>query len=161
MKLHSKKYSQLLPVSLAKAWEFFSSPQNLNEITPANMKFEILSQDVSRMYVGQVIQYNVSPFPLVKMGWVTEITHVVEKHYFVDEQRFGLYAFWHHQHIFEEQEGGVLMTDILHYRLPLGVVGKLLNALFIQDKVKAIFDYRLQVLENKFSKPVLTRAENH
>lgn len=156
MKLHEQRYEQFLPISLDEAWDFFSRPQNLNEITPHDMKFEILTKDIPRMYQGQVIQYNVTPFPLVKMGWVTEITHVKDKRYFVDEQRFGPYAFWHHQHHFEEKDGGVLMTDILHYRVPLGIVGKLVNALFIQSKVKGIFEYRFHVLQNKFGNTALT-----
>ena len=123
------------------------------------MQFEILTTEITRMYAGQLIQYNVAPFPFIKMGWVTEITHVEDRKLFVDEQRFGPYAFWHHQHHFEEVEGGVKMTDILHYRVPLGIVGKLINALFIQRKVRGIFEYRFEVLENKFVKPVLTERE--
>ena len=159
MKLHRKEYKQFLPISLDEAWDFFSAPQNLNEITPAEMKFEILTDDIPRMYAGQIIQYNVTPFPFVKMGWVTEITQVVDKKMFIDEQRFGPYAFWHHQHIFEEVDGGVLMTDILHYRVPLGIVGKLVNVLFIANKVKGIFDYRFSLLENKFGSYTLTLQE--
>ncbi len=159
MKLHHHRYEQFLPISLDEAWNFFSRPENLNEITPPKMKFEILTEDIPRMYTGQIIQYNVTPFPLVKMGWVTEITHVEDKKMFVDEQRFGPYSFWHHQHIFEEQNGGVLMTDILHYRVPLAIVGKLVNALFIQSKVKGIFEYRNLMLENNFGKTALTIAE--
>ncbi|MCB9185897.1 MAG: SRPBCC family protein [Flavobacteriales bacterium] len=159
MKLHRQEYQQLLPISLDEAWDFFSRPENLNEITPDDMQFEILTENIPRMYQGQIIQYNVTPFPMMKMGWVTEITHVEDRKMFVDEQRFGPYAFWHHQHIFEEVENGTLMTDILHYRVPLGIVGKLINALFIQRKVKGIFEYRFRVLENKFVKSVLTSAE--
>lgn len=158
MKLHRQEYQQLLPISLEEAWDFFSRPENLNEITPDDMQFEILTENIPRMYQGQVIQYNVRPFPMMKMGWVTEITHVQNRKMFVDEQRFGPYAFWHHQHIFEEAENGTMMTDILHYRVPLGIVGKLINALFIERKVKGIFEYRFQVLENKFVKSVLTEA---
>lgn len=159
MKLHSRKYEQFLPISLDEAWDFFSRPQNLNEITPDEMQFEILTKDIARMYQGQIVQYNVTPFPFVKMGWVTEITHVEDRKMFVDEQRFGPYSFWHHQHIFEETDGGVLMTDILHYRVPLGVVGKLVNALVIERKVKGIFDYRFKVLENKFGQSALIIEE--
>lgn len=150
MKLHQKTYTQFLPIKLEHAWEFFSRPENLNEITPEDMQFEILTKDIPRMYQGQIIQYNVTPFPFVKMGWVTEITHVQDHRMFVDEQRFGPYAFWHHQHIFEKTEGGVLMTDILHYRVPLGIVGKIINALVISKKVESIFDYRFKVLDQKF-----------
>lgn len=159
MKLNRQEYQQLLPISLDEAWDFFSRPENLNEITPDDMQFEILTENLPRMYQGQIIQYNVTPFPMIKMGWVTEITHVEDRKMFVDEQRFGPYAFWHHQHIFEEVENGTLMTDILHYRVPLGVVGKLINALFIERKVKGIFEYRFQVLKNKFGNLVLTEAE--
>lgn len=155
MKLHRKEYKQFLPITIEQAWDFFSRPENLNEITPDDMQFEILTKDISRMYQGQIIQYNVTPFPLIKMGWVTEITHVEDQKMFVDEQRFGPYAFWHHQHIFEEAEGGVMMTDILHYRVPLGFVGKIINALVINKKVQGIFDYRFKVLDEKFGTTVV------
>ena len=111
------------------------------------------------MYQGQIIQYNVTPFPMIKMGWVTEITHVEDKKMFVDEQRFGPYAFWHHQHHFKEMPGGVMMTDVLNYRVPLGIVGKLVNALIIERKVQGIFEYRFKVLENKFGNTALTYQE--
>lgn len=159
MKLHVHRYEQILPISLAEAWDFFSRPENLNEITPPEMSFEILTDYIPRMYQGQLIQYNVSPFPMVKMGWVTEITHVADQKMFVDEQRFGPYAFWHHQHHFEEVAGGVKMTDVLHYRVPLGIVGKFINWLIIDKKVKSIFEYRFQILENKFVNSALRKAE--
>ncbi len=129
-------------------------------MTPKDMEFEILTKDIQSMYEGQIIQYCVTPFPFIKMDWVTEITHVENRKMFVDEQRFGPYAFWHHQHLFQAVDGGVEMTDILHYRVPLGIVGKLINALFIERKVRSIFEYRFHVMENKFGKPVLTHLEH-
>jgi ligand-binding SRPBCC domain-containing protein len=157
MKLQYHKFEQFLPISLDEAWDFFSAPQNLNEITPPEMKFEILTKEIPRVYAGQIVQYNVTPFPFFTSGWVTEITQVEERKLFIDEQRFGPYAFWHHQHHFKEQDGGVLMTDILHYRVPLGIVGKLVNALFIQSKVKGIFEYRFKLLEKKYANVVLPK----
>ena len=159
MKLHKKEFKQFLPISLDEAWDFFSRPENLNEITPKDMEFEILTENIPRVYPGMIVQYNVKPFPLVKMGWVTEITQVEDKRMFIDEQRFGPYAFWHHQHIFEEVDGGVMMSDILHYRVPLGFVGKIVNALVISNKVQSIFDYRFEVLENKYGNNVLNLKE--
>ena len=159
MKLHKKEFKQFLPISLDEAWDFFSRPENLNEITPKDMEFEILTDNIPRVYPGMIVQYNVKPFPLVKMGWVTEITQVEDKRMFIDEQRFGPYAFWHHQHIFEEVDGGVMMSDILHYRVPLGAVGKIINALVISSKVQSIFDYRFEVLENKYGNNVLNLKE--
>ncbi|MFT4525411.1 MAG: ligand-binding SRPBCC domain-containing protein [Bacteroidia bacterium] len=159
MKLHFRKHQQFLPIPLEVAWGFFSSPHNLNEITPADMQFEIITREIPRMYAGQIIQYNVTPFPFLKISWVTEITRVENMKMFVDEQRFGPYSFWHHQHIFEQRDGGVLMTDIIHYKVPFGIVGKLANILVVKRKVNAIFEYRTKVLQNKFGKSTLLEKE--
>lgn len=155
MILHNLRFEQFLPISISEAWDFFSRPENLDEITPQNMNFEILTEGLPKMYQGMIVQYNVTPFPLIKMGWVTEITHVEEQRMFIDEQRFGPYSFWHHQHIFEPTEGGVLMTDILHYKIPFGIVGKLANEMVVRKKVYGIFEYRTQMLQNKFGSSML------
>lgn len=110
------------------------------------------------MYQGMVIQYTVTPLLGIPMPWVTEITHVANRQYFVDEQRFGPYSLWHHLHRFEEVKGGVMMTDILHYRIPLGLVGKLLGAMFIDSKVNGIFEHRTKVLEQMFPSQVRTKV---
>lgn len=150
MLLTKREYRQFLPITLDEAWEFFSTPKNLNRITPEDMRFNILSGGDGPMYQGMVIQYTVTPLLGIPMPWVTEITHVKHRSYFVDEQRFGPYSLWHHLHRFEEVEGGVMMTDILHYRIPLGPVGKLMGRLFIDRKVNGIFEYRTKVLEGLF-----------
>lgn len=150
MKLEKIVFRQDLPISIHKAWEFFSSPLNLNEITPDDMKFEILSENVQLMHQGQIFEYRVTPFPGIKTSWVTEITHVKDFEYFVDEQRFGPYRFWHHHHGFAPIEGGIRMTDTIHYKLPLGIVGKAVNKLLVREKLISIFTYRIQTLENKF-----------
>jgi len=152
MLLTRKEYQQFLPITLEEAWDFFSTPKNLNRITPEEMRFNILSGGDGPMYQGMVIQYTVTPLLGIPMPWVTEITHVSDRKYFVDEQRFGPYSLWHHLHRFEEADGGVMMTDILHYRIPLGPVGKLMGKLFIDNKVNGIFEYRTKVLEQLFPK---------
>ena len=145
------KTEQKLPISLEQAWEFLSSPSNLERITPSYMGFSIITSDLpSKMYPGMFISYKVSPLFKIPMSWVTEITHVNENHYFVDEQRVGPYAIWHHEHQLEEIEGGVLMKDILSYRLPFGLLGQIINSLFIKKKVKAIFAYREKALLELF-----------
>jgi ligand-binding SRPBCC domain-containing protein len=158
MLLTRKEYRQFLPIPLEEAWEFFSTPKNLDRITPKEMRFNILSGGDGPMYQGMVIQYTVTPLLGIPMPWVTEIAHVENRSYFVDEQRFGPYSFWHHLHRFEEVDGGVMMTDILHYRVPLGPVGKLLGILFIHKKVEGIFEYRTKVLEQMF--PVSVRPKH-
>lgn len=150
MLLTRKEYSQFLPITLTEAWEFFSSPQNLNKITPVEMNFKILSGGDEPMHNGMVVQYTVTPLLGIPLPWVTEITHVEEGSFFVDEQRFGPYALWHHLHRFEAAEGGIMMTDILHYRVPFGPVGKLLGWLFIDKKVNDIFEFRTKTLEKLF-----------
>ncbi len=104
------------------------------------------------MYAGQVITYKVKPLLRIPMFWMTEITHVEEAKYFVDEQRFGPYALWHHQHHFKEVQGGVEMLDIIHYKLPFGPLGSLVNFLFVRKQLKGIFDYRFRYLEDHFGR---------
>ena len=127
---------------MQKAWDFLSDPKNLKTITPDYMGFDILSGADRKMFPGQIIQYILTPILGIPFRWVTEITHVEKGHYFVDEQRFGPYTFWHHKHFIKEIKGGVLMEDVIHYKLPLGPLGKLLNSLFINSKLNSIFKYR-------------------
>lgn len=148
--LHKK---QFLPSSPDQVWDFISNPQNLKLITPPYMGFVITSQNLPvQMYPGMIITYTVKPLAGIKMTWVTEITHMEEKRYFVDEQRSGPYTMWHHQHFLERVEGGVIMTDLVSYKPPLGILGKMAHALFIRRKLKAIFQYRQIALEKIFGK---------
>ena len=142
MKIFKLKYSQKLPISLNEAWDFLSSPNNLELITPKSMDFNITDWDRKKAYPGQIIQYTVKPILGIKINWVTEITHVRSKEYFVDEQRFGPYTFWHHKHFIKEIEGGVIMEDVIHYKPPFGLIGVLLNFLFINSKLNSIFKHR-------------------
>ena len=150
MKIFKLKYSQKLPISLNEAWDFLSSPSNLELITPKSMDFNITDYDNKKAYPGQIIQYTVKPLIGMKINWVTEITQVQDKEFFVDEQRFGPYSFWHHKHFIKEIENGVLMEDVIHYKIPLGPIGVLLNFLFINSKLKSIFKYRKQELIKTF-----------
>jgi ligand-binding SRPBCC domain-containing protein len=142
---------QRIPLTADAAWDFFSSPVNLNNITPADMSFKIISvHHGDRMYAGQVIEYKLRPVLNIPVYWMTEITHVEDKKYFVDEQRFGPFSMWHHQHHFKAVEGGVEMTDIIHYKLPLWFLGDIANALFVKRKLKKVFDYRYSKIEKLF-----------
>lgn len=153
MAVYSFSTKQVLPITLEKAWDFFSNPSNLQVITPKEMNFRIISQfHGNRMYPGQVIEYKVSPLKGISMYWMTEITHVEEGKYFVDEQRFGPYSLWHHQHHFKEVEGGVEMIDIVHYKIPYAWLGDLANFLFVKKKLKQIFDFRYDAVEALFKK---------
>lgn len=143
---------QFLPISLSEAWDFFSSPNNLAKITPAELGFVVHGNVPERMYPGLFIQYTVSPLLGIPMRWVTEITHVREGEYFVDEQRVGPYAIWHHEHFFTEVEGGVLMRDVVHYKVPLGILGRLAHPLIVRPKLEQIFSYRWEANERMFSK---------
>lgn len=150
MKLYSIHTKQKFPITIDTAWEFFSDPKNLNTITPDSMKFITLSGDDKKMFSGQIIHYKISPFPFITMQWVTEITHVEDKKFFVDEQRFGPYAFWHHKHFFTEIEGGILMEDIVHYKVPFGIIGQLFHPLLVRPKLEEIFTFRKQKLTKIF-----------
>ncbi|MFC7357061.1 cell division inhibitor [Jejudonia soesokkakensis] len=150
MKIYTLHAKQNLPISKKEAWEFLSNPKNLKTITPDYMGFNILSGADRPMFAGQIIQYIVTPVLGIKTKWVTEITHSKNEAYFVDEQRFGPYSLWHHKHFIKEIEGGVEMEDIIDYKLPFGFLGRLLHPILVQPKLKEIFDYRKEKLEELF-----------
>ncbi|MFY8214152.1 MAG: SRPBCC family protein [Flavobacterium sp.] len=150
MKLYQLKSKQFLPISLDEAWLFLSDPRNLKTITPDYMGFEICDGADRPMYQGQIIQYIVTPVLGIKTKWVTEITHVVDRAFFVDEQRFGPYAFWHHKHFLKEVPGGVEMEDIIDYKIPFGLLGQLVHPILVKPKLNEIFIYRTQKLTELF-----------
>ena len=153
MKLYSLKTRQIVPISLEEAWDFFSSPENLSRITPEHMNFHILSNLPEKIYPGMIIEYKVTPFKPFTTGWVTEITQAKAPQFFIDEQRFGPYAFWHHQHHFKQVPGGTEVIDIVHYGLPLGFLGRFAHWLFVKRQLNAIFDYRTAALVKFFGHP--------
>ncbi len=151
MRLQILERTQFLPIPLAQAWDYFSSPVNLPEITPAYMRFKILNvSGEGKMYPGQIISYTVRPVAGIPLYWVTEITQVRDQAFFIDEQRFGPYAFWHHSHFFKAVEGGVEMKDLVHYKIPFGIFGRIAHGLFVRKQLEGVFDYRKEVLERKF-----------
>lgn len=153
MAFYQLQKQQFIPASLDEVWNFISSPQNLKEVTPKYMGFEVTSENLpKKMYPGMIISYRVKPLLGIPLTWVTEITQVVDKHFFVDEQRIGPYSLWHHQHIIDQVEGGVMMTDIVSYKPPLGVLGRIANALIIRRQLEEIFNYRKKVLKTIFPK---------
>lgn len=153
MHIYTLELKTPLPISIEEAWDFFSRPENLNVLTPEDMKFEILSDIAGKkMHAGMIVNYRISPFSGVKFNWTTEISHCEHQRFFVDEQRFGPYSFWHHQHHFEDLNGKVMMTDIVHYGLPFGPLGRLAHAIFVRKKLEQIFNYRTNKIDNLWRK---------
>jgi ligand-binding SRPBCC domain-containing protein len=146
MKIYTLHKKQQLPITLDKAWEFLSNPKNLAIITPNYMSFKIMSKIDRPLYTGQIIQYIVTPLLGIKTKWISEITHIEEKKYFVDEQMYGPYALWHHKHFVKEIEGGVELEDIIDYKVPLGILGQLVHPFLVQPKLEEIFNYRQEKL---------------
>lgn len=143
MKSYQIKFTQKLPLSIAAAWDFFSSPANLARITPNDMEFIVTSEESEdKMYPGMIITYKVSPLFGIYLNWMTEITQVVPEKYFIDEQRFGPFKFWHHQHHFKAIDDGIEMTDILTYGLPLGILGNMAHKIMVKNKIEEIFTFR-------------------
>lgn len=147
MKLYRLRFVQNLPIQMKEAWSFFSDPRNLPLITPPWLNLSITSEVPERIYAGLIITYRTKPLLGIPVTWVTEITHVNEPYYFVDEQRFGPYKFWHHQHIFSELKLGVEIQDIIHYALPLGPLGNIINTFIVKGKLSNIFAFRRSALE--------------
>jgi len=152
MKIYRLHKKQNLPITKSQAWDFLSSPKNLKTITPDYMGFNILSGADRPMFAGQIIQYIVTPVLGIKTKWVTEITHVKEGEYFVDEQRFGPYALWHHKHFIKEIDGGIEMEDIIDYKVPMGILGQLVHPILVKPKLEEIFNYRTKKLEELYGK---------
>ncbi|MCA1900565.1 MAG: SRPBCC family protein [Chloroflexi bacterium] len=148
--IHYLHKEQIIPASIEAVWEYFSDPKNLNVITPPDMNFEIVAGGGEKMRQGQIIEYRVEFIRGLKSLWLTEISHVCVPRYFVDEQRVGPYRFWYHEHRFEETAGGVKMTDHVTYAPPFGVVGDAVNALWIRAKLKRIFDFRFEKINEIF-----------
>ena len=132
----------IIPRQIAEVWDFFSSPANLEKITPPSMNFKILTPLPAKMYEGLLIGYKVSPFPFMRVGWVTEISRIRENEYFIDEQRKGPYSIWHHEHHFKVVETGVEMKDILYYSMPAGFLGQWIEKLLVARRVRQIFEFR-------------------
>ncbi len=154
MNFYSIKSTQHLPISLEEAWDFFSSPNNLAKITPPDMGFIITSdkKDGEKMYAGQIITYIIKPMLGIPVKWMTEITHVKEGEYFIDEQRIGPYKLWHHRHSFKKTATGVEMHDEVNYVLPMGILGTIAHKLFVRKRIEYIFEYRTKVLDDFFKK---------
>jgi ligand-binding SRPBCC domain-containing protein len=144
---------QRLSVDLDTVWNFCSNPANLSLITPPDLCFTLTSPVPERMHSGMIATYTVAPFGQFRVKWVTEITHVVHPVMFVDEQRFGPYRFWHHQHHFRELGNGVEMHDIIHYSLPLDPFSRALSGL-VARRLEYIFAYRRTALGNMFGMKV-------
>jgi ligand-binding SRPBCC domain-containing protein len=153
--LHELRTKQHIKCDIRTVWDFISSPYNLTMITPEFMRFKIISDNynLEKMHAGQIIEYFVSPVAGIRMHWVTEITHVSENEYFVDEQKTGPYTLWYHKHFLKEIDDGVEMTDIVRYKAPFGILGDLLNSLFLRKRLKKIFDYRFKKIEKIFNIP--------
>lgn len=150
--IYSLSAEQTIDCSLEKAWEFFSDPKNLQVITPDDLSFQITSPEVEKMFKGQIITYRIGLLPGVTSNWVTEITAVEDKQYFIDEQRYGPYSMWQHLHSFEELEDGrVLMKDKVHFKPPMGPLGRLAYSLFIKKKLQGIFEFRFKKLDELFN----------
>lgn len=144
--------TQRLPIGPERAWEFLTDPSNLEKITPPEMDFRIVSGSERSMYPGQLIEYKVRPMPGFGTIWVSEITQVEEGKYFVDEQRSGPYAMWHHTHFVRPVDGGVEIEDLVRYKLPLGRFGSLFHGLLVKPQLQKIFAYRKARMEELFGK---------
>lgn len=148
--IHSLYCEQIIPAPLGQVWEYFCDPKNLNALTPPDMNFEILNGGDARMYEGQLIEYRVEFVRGLRSRWLTEISHVRECEYFVDEQRMGPYRFWYHEHGFKEVSSGTRMTDRVTYVIPGGPLGDILNSIWISGRLSHIFTFRRKTILELF-----------
>ncbi len=148
--IHRLTRQQVVPAPLGEVWAYFATPKNLNEMTPPNMHFEIVHGGEVTMFQGQLIEYRVQFMPMLKSRWLTEIAHVENEAYFVDEQRIGPYRFWYHEHRFEAVTGGTRIHDQITYALPFGPLGDLVHAIWVGPRLHSVFDFRRDKIEELF-----------
>ena len=153
MKLFRLCRQQTITVSIEEAWDYFSNPRNLAELTPRWLGFDILtedSDDISQMYAGMIIQYKVSPLPYIRMCWASQITDVQKPYFFADLQISGPYKYWYHEHMFKSSPDGTEVRDTVYYAIPLGPLGGIIRRLLIKKRLNAIFDYRAEKMTELF-----------
>ncbi len=151
MKTYTLKYEQYIDLPINDVFNFFSKPENLSLITPARLKFDILTPVPLKMKEGQLVDYSLKIMYLIKLHWRTLITHYEKPYKFVDQQIKGPYTMWHHTHTFEEKDGGTLIRDDLKYAIPLGILGRFVHALYIKHDIQSIFKYRQKILDDIFT----------
>lgn len=154
MHIYRLQRTQILPISLDAAWDFLCRPEHLRDLTPPGVGLTVTSHIPDRMYPGLIITYRLGLYSMFYFNWVTEITQAEPLSYFIDEQRSGPYRFWHHEHRLRSVEGGVEMKDLIHYALPFGLLGRMVHAAIVKKQLNAIFDYRREVLADRFGRPV-------
>lgn len=150
MKIFCLNVQQMLPISVDTAWDFLSHPRNLREITPPSLDFRIIGDPPTEMYEGLMIEYSVRPLPFMRARWLSEITHLQPPFYFVDEQRVGPYALWHHEHRIEKCADGVIMHDAVTYGLKQPLIDGMLNRFIVHPQILSIFEYRRTKLDELF-----------
>ncbi|MEQ9262715.1 MAG: SRPBCC family protein [Owenweeksia sp.] len=142
---------QHIPVSLEQAWTFFSNPANLARLTPPQMNFKVLGEDLpDEVYEDLIVRFRVAALPGFRVNWTSVISKVVPMVYFADVQVEGPFKYWHHQHSFRETDTGVEITDELHYLPPFGIIGKLFHPLIVKRKLSETFEYRYQKINEVF-----------
>ena len=150
MKMYTLIANQHLPISREEVWEFLSNPAQLESITSGNLSFQALDPLPKAMYEGMIIRYQIQPFLNIRTQWITEITHIEEGKRFIDEQRFGPFRFWHHEHHLFEKDGGSEIQDIVQYVMPFSIFGRVAHHLYIRKMLEDIFSYRKQQVESFF-----------
>ncbi|WP_417430602.1 SRPBCC family protein [Halpernia sp.] len=63
----------------------------------------------------------------------SKIVEFDRPNYFVDEQIRGIFKNFRHQHIFKQEDGFVVMEDILNFSSPFGIVGRLFDKIFLKS----------------------------
>ena len=152
MKMYVLNSIQQLPISLEEAWDFFSNPNQLKKITSDDIAMKVMDDLPEQIYEGMIVRYRIQPIFKFNMQWVTEITHIKERVQFIDEQRFGPFRFWHHQHRLVEIKDGVELQDTVHYVMPFSILGRFVHRFFVRKLLESIFSYRKKQLDAYFGK---------
>jgi ligand-binding SRPBCC domain-containing protein len=150
MQTYHLEREQFIPRPLEEVFAFFSDAHALEEITPAFLRFRILTPGSLVLFPGFVMDYRLRLFG-VPLHWQSRIDTFEPPHRFSDVQLRGPYRRWHHMHRFTAVAGGTQMVDEVDYELPCGLLGPVAQALFVRSTLDRIFDYRRDRVAGMFS----------
>jgi ligand-binding SRPBCC domain-containing protein len=150
MQVETLEREQFLAVPPERAFEFFADALNLEAITPPWLGFRVVTEGLTEMRPGTMIEYRLRLHGL-PIRWLTRIEAWDPGRGFTDVQVRGPYRLWRHTHTFEPCEHGTRMRDMVRYALPLGPLGRLVSAVVVRRDLERIFDFRRDAVAAGFA----------
>lgn len=129
-----------LSAKVEDVWDFHRSAEALRMLTPPDRKIIEFGSDLE-VRNGALHVLHLSVFG-ISIEWRARISDVNPPNGFVDTAEKSPFTYWRHQHEFLPIDSGTLLRDTVEYQPPFGPIGRLANALFIQQDLNRLFEFR-------------------